>query len=371
MDSHIAPSSSSSSSRLTTTLHPLPVLNISDHHTRTRLQHRSDNYKIVGALIGIQKGNEVEIVNSFELALVGDQLENSGMEIDGERAPGGDKVEVDWAFFEERTASFKQVFPTLDLIGWYSVGNTPSPIDRILHTQFQARVESALFLQLDTLSPQLSSDSSSSEQDNKEQDLPVDLYQTVHLAGAASATTAEGPTLAKEHDSQKTWSFEKISWRIKTGEAERIAVEGIGKAGPDLLGDTGGTSLMVPVRNALQKLSNRTQLIVSYLDGCLRGDLRVDQEVLREIESLLGGLPVDGGHAFREEFDMECADTMLTNYLSALTKSLHAMNSTTDKFTFLHTSSHERGPGGISSVGGLNSTDGSSARRSVGSRKKV
>lgn len=59
---------------------------------------------------------------------------------------------------------------------------------------------------------------------------------------------------------------------------------------------------LISLRNALQKLSNRTQLIVRYLEGCLAGEYRVDYEVLRSVEGLLAGLPVDGGAAFKKEF---------------------------------------------------------------------
>jgi hypothetical protein len=59
---------------------------------------------VIGALIGIQKGREVEIVNSFELAL---ERPPSAMDVEGEDRPvggggfGGEKV--DWPFFEKRS----------------------------------------------------------------------------------------------------------------------------------------------------------------------------------------------------------------------------------------------------------------------------
>lgn len=136
---------------------------------------------VIGALIGIQKGREVEIVNSYELAM---EKPSSGMDVDSEQ-PGGSGFEgktVDWAFFEERSGNckhsrprvlgevwacarggtrgrkgrgvrahtflpsllplllrrcptVKQVFPTLDFLGWYSVGVDPSSLDLSLHSQ--------------------------------------------------------------------------------------------------------------------------------------------------------------------------------------------------------------------------------------------
>lgn len=67
--------------------HPLPILNISEHLTRLKLQTNSpspfgiilmalantfaDSVSVLGALLGTQNGREVEIVNTFELATEG------------------------------------------------------------------------------------------------------------------------------------------------------------------------------------------------------------------------------------------------------------------------------------------------------------
>jgi len=80
---------SSSSSGLTFKLHPLVIVNISDHYTRvksqmnpTLAQPNSNNasapnggdgvvsslpLRVYGCVIGVQKGRTVEIFNSFEL----------------------------------------------------------------------------------------------------------------------------------------------------------------------------------------------------------------------------------------------------------------------------------------------------------------
>lgn len=80
---------SSSSSGLTFKLHPLVIVNISDHYTRVKsqmnppiaAQHRSTASaitngadglaslppRVYGCVIGVQRGRTVEIFNSFEL----------------------------------------------------------------------------------------------------------------------------------------------------------------------------------------------------------------------------------------------------------------------------------------------------------------
>jgi COP9 signalosome complex subunit 6 len=79
---------SSSSSGLTFKLHPLVIVNISDHYTRVKSQmhppiaaHANNNGngadaatsppppapRVYGCVIGVQRGRTVEIFNSFEL----------------------------------------------------------------------------------------------------------------------------------------------------------------------------------------------------------------------------------------------------------------------------------------------------------------
>uniref|UniRef100_A0AAV2MHI2 COP9 signalosome complex subunit 6 n=1 Tax=Knipowitschia caucasica TaxID=637954 RepID=A0AAV2MHI2_KNICA len=47
-------------------LHPLVILNISDHWIRIRSQEGRP-MQVIGALIGKQEGRNIEVMNSFEL----------------------------------------------------------------------------------------------------------------------------------------------------------------------------------------------------------------------------------------------------------------------------------------------------------------
>lgn len=116
-------------------------------------------------------------------------------------------------------------------------------------------------------------------------------------------------------------------------------------------------------RNALQMLSNRTQVVLAYVQGVADGTMKSDPEVLRMISGLMAGLPIEEAEEFREEFltvshpftsvyddaaastfvslhalillflsfcpacvSQEYADVQLTSYLATLTKSLHSLN---------------------------------------------
>jgi COP9 signalosome complex subunit 6 len=92
----------------------------------------------------------------------------------------------------------KQVFPQLDLMGWYALGTSPTASDIQIHTQFFDLNESPLFLQLDP---------NSLTGGHKE--LPLGIYES----------------LIDIIDGQAQAVFVRAQYKISTGEAERIAVD--------------------------------------------------------------------------------------------------------------------------------------------------
>ena len=66
-----------------------------------------------GALIGKQNGRDIELMNSFELAL-DHQLSTS------------EAVVIDFKYYKMREEHFKQVFSDMDILGWYCTGDQPT-----------------------------------------------------------------------------------------------------------------------------------------------------------------------------------------------------------------------------------------------------
>lgn len=77
---------------------------------------------VIGALLGVQNGREVEIITSYPLLL--DLADGNGV-----------KFSLDFKFFDSEQEQIKQVFPTYEFIGWYSVGKLPAAQDIFLHKQ--------------------------------------------------------------------------------------------------------------------------------------------------------------------------------------------------------------------------------------------
>ncbi|KZS96106.1 hypothetical protein SISNIDRAFT_451786 [Sistotremastrum niveocremeum HHB9708] len=278
---------SSTSSTLSLALHPLPVLNISEHLTRAKVQTGNPSPNVLGALLGTQNGRDIEIVNSFELALT--PTTESGEE------------KVDHEFLAARRDQYKQVFPALEFIGWYTVAPIPTAKHISLHEQFLPYLPTPLLL---ILQP--------SKLDASAQSLPLKAYE---------------PTIEiKDRKSRSV--FVEVPFSMETGEAERIAVDWTVK------GAEGGTSLVSHLqtqRAAIKMLHDRILILIQYVTGVIANQAPRDHATLRALGSLIASLPASESAAFREEFDTEFADVQLTAYLSRLTKTTDTLNNLVDK----------------------------------------
>lgn len=95
----------------------------------------SSNYilSVYGALIGKQKGRNIEIMNSFELVFT----------------CIGDDVIIDRDYYNTKEEQFKQVFSDMDFLGWYTTGDMPNERDIRVHKQLCEINESPVLLKLD------------------------------------------------------------------------------------------------------------------------------------------------------------------------------------------------------------------------------
>lgn len=100
----------------TSRLYPMVLMNVSDHFTRSQLQSQEC---AVGVLLGVSG----ELTNSFELPV-------TGRVVDQEYAT----VKISQCFNISHVD--KQVFPDLEVVGWYTAGAEPTmPFTSDIHTQ--------------------------------------------------------------------------------------------------------------------------------------------------------------------------------------------------------------------------------------------
>jgi len=262
---------------------------------------RHDLAVVLGALLGTQNGREVEIVNTFELAVVEDNPEL-----------------VDHDFLISRRDQFKQVFPSLEFIGWYTVTLKPTARHIALHEQFTPYCSAPLLL---ILQPSLAMASSS---DVNAQTLPFKAYE---------------PTMELRERTSRSVYIE-VPYNVETGEAERIAVDWTAKGGGS------GTSLESHLQNqrsAIKMLHERILILLKYVTEVIAGQAHPDHGILRSIAALVASLPASENKHFREEFDTEYEDVQLTAFVASLTKSTNILNDLVDKHLVLTSGKDERG----------------------------
>ncbi|KAH9652669.1 COP9 signalosome complex subunit 6a [Citrus sinensis] len=279
---------SSSSSGLTFKLHPLVIVNISDHYTRVKSQmnHSSsatttndDNNngaqpRVYGCVIGIQRGRTVEIFNSFELLY--DPSTHS----------------LDRAFLEKKQELYKKVFPHFYILGWYSTGSDAQESDMHIHKALMDINESPVYV---LLNPSINP---------AQKDLPVTIF-----------------------------------------ESERISVDHVAHLKPSD-GGSAATQLaahLTGIHSAIKMLNSRIRVLHHYLVAMQKGEIPCENSLLRQVSSLLRRLPAIESEKFQDDFLMEYNDTLLIAYLAMFTNCASTMNELVDKFNTAYDRHSRRG----------------------------
>lgn len=259
---------SSSSSGLTFKLHPLVIVNISDHYTRVKSQTNgcsdggsaSPPPRVYGCVIGVQRGRTVEIFNSFELLY--DPVTHS----------------LDRAFIEKKQELYKKVFPHFYILGWYSTGSDAEESDMHIHKALMDINESPVYV---LLNPSINP---------AQKDLPVTIYESeLHVIDGI-------PQLI----------FVCSSYTIETVEAERISVDHVAHLKPSD-GGSAATQLaahLTGIHSAIKMLNSRIRVLHHYLVAMQKGEIPCENSLLRQVSSLLRRLPAIESEKFQDDFLM-------------------------------------------------------------------
>ncbi|KAK6934704.1 Rpn11/EIF3F, C-terminal [Dillenia turbinata] len=299
---------SSSSSGLTFKLHPLVIVNISDHYTRVKSQSNPPPTttttatatsppppppRVFGCVIGIQRGRTVEIFNSFELLY----------------DPSTDSL--DRSFLEKKQELYKKVFPNFYILGWYSTGSDAQESDMHIHKALMDINESPVYV---LLNPSIN---------HAQKDLPVTIYESeLHVIDGI-------PQLI----------FVRASYTIETVEAERISVDHVAHLKPS----DGVAAHLTSIHSSIKMLNSRIRVLHHYLLAMQKGDIPCENSLLRQVSSLLRRLPTIESGKFQDDFLMEYNDTLLITYLAMVTNCSSTMNELVDKFNTAYDRHSRRG----------------------------
>ncbi|GFY11779.1 COP9 signalosome complex subunit 6 [Trichonephila clavipes] len=275
---------------VTISLHPLVIMNVSEHWTRVKSQEGTP-LQVVGALIGKQQGRNIEIMNSIELMF--DRIE-------------GDII-IDKDYYSTKEQQFKQVFSDLDLIGWYTTGDAVNESDIKIHKQICEIYESPVFLKLN---PQ-----------GRHTELPVSIYESIIDLVSGEATML----------------FVELLYTLATEEAERIGLDHMARMSTNESGESSLVAEQLQAQHsAIKMLHSRVHLILDYVRAVKEGKVAPNHEILREAYSLCHRLPVISSETFKQEYFNQCNDVGLMTYLGTLTKGCNTINQYVNKFNILY-----------------------------------
>jgi COP9 signalosome complex subunit 6 len=271
-------------------LHPLVIMNISEHWTRVRAQQQNP-MQVLGALIGMQKGRNIEVMNSFELVF--DKVD-------------GDFV-LDKEYYDTKEEQFKQVFSDQDFLGWYTTGENPNESDIKVHKQICEINESPILLKMNPLASQA--------------DLPITVYESV-----IDLINGEATMLLVE-----------LGYTLATEEAERIGVDHVARVSTTETSDNSTVAeQLIAQHSAIKMLHSRVRIVLEYIKAVQAGEIPKNHEVLREAYSLCHRLPVLNTARFKDEFFNQCNDVSLMTYLGSITKGCNTINQFVNKFNVLY-----------------------------------
>lgn len=290
-------------------IHPLVLINISDHYTRKASseipQHKgsekhkgaapndSDQITILGVIYGRQEGLNVDIRTSMELV----HTEKDGV------------VTINQDHLKKSLELTVAVFPKYELLGWYCTGSEVTPSHLAIHKTVLEHNESPLFLLFNA------------NCEEKLKELPIGIYES------ETKVVHEVPTML----------FVRTSFDIGTEEGERVALDHVSKVAP--AGED--SSILCPhldrVHNSITNIHARTKMLINYLDLVKSGEIPTDHKMLRQIASICNQLPAMDPDKFHTDFTAEYNDTLLVTYLSTLTKGAHMMNDVATKVSIGYT----------------------------------
>ncbi|CAK4153906.1 unnamed protein product [Aphanomyces euteiches] len=297
---------SASEGRLDVGIHPLVLMNLCDHWTRTQSSGPTSTPKqVVGALFGIQKGRDINVMDSFELPTAHElSSSDSNMSLK--------------TFLTQRTEQFATVYPGFEFLGWYAVQDKIQASDLTTHRMFMEFNESPLFLVLDPTPPP-------ANKDNAKVKLPLALYESeLHVVN-------NSPTML----------FVKAPFKVHTTESEGIALDHISKVAPT--NATTQSSLhgsLGSLRDAIQMLDKQLGVLRRFLEATKNGEIPVDHQLLRQVASSCQQLPAMKAELFDLSFSRELNDTLLVTYLATITKGIACTHAIMDKFAIAQDRGH-------------------------------
>jgi len=270
------------------TMHPLVLLSAADHYHRVA---RGTRKRVVGVLLGSVSKGVVDCTNSFAVPFEEDSKNASVFYLDHN-------------YLENMLTMFRKVNAKERVVGFYSTGPQIRQNDLRIHDIVKR------FLPPQTITPPVFC---IIDIRPDRQSLPTTAYKVVE-----EVSTKDGQREVK-------LNFAHVACEMGAMEAEEVGVEHLLR---DINDPTVSTvaSLIKGKISGLATLAEKLVECKDYLEACVRGDQKVNPEIVANLQTILNLLPNLNTEEMVRSILIKTNDMQLAIYLSALIRSVIALH---------------------------------------------
>eukprot|EP00890_Picochlorum_soloecismus_P001364 jgi/Picsp_1/2228/NSC_05692-R1_cop9 signalosome complex subunit 6a len=305
-----------SSSGLHLQIHPLVLLNVGDHFTRVVVQseevvagfasassdgtndrvyqyNKSGVVRVIGCLLGEQKGRILDVRNSFDLVVL-----------------EGSDESVDFDMLHKKLEQYRQVHPGMDFLGWYATGSDLQDVDVEIHSKMLEINGTSIFMLYNPVRPEGMNDDS------------LWLFESErHTQGGNKSTV-----------------FTRSKFEFVSSEMENVVANHLSNVS---LSDD-DTTVVDQLKNhhtnlkgAVESLIERVKQMHSILLGMKQGNIGFDPVVVRLIAEFADKLPAaDQVALFSREQEQAQKDSTLNTLLAVIVAGSASSEKLMQKHTF-------------------------------------
>jgi len=270
------------------TMHPLVLLSAADHYHRVA---RGTRKRVVGVLLGSTSKGIVDCTNSFAVPFEEDSKNASVFYLDHN-------------YLETMLTMFRKVNAKERVVGFYSTGPQIRQNDLRIYDIVKR------FLPSQTITPPVFC---IIDIRPDRQSLPTTGYKVVE-----EVSTKDGQREVKQN-------FAHVPCEMGAMEAEEVGVEHLLR---DINDPTVSTvaSLIKGKISGLATLAEKLVECKDYLEACVRGDQKVNPEIVANLQTILNLLPNLNTEEMVRSILIKTNDMQLAIYLSALIRSVIALH---------------------------------------------
>ncbi|KAG7361589.1 26S proteasome regulatory subunit 8 [Nitzschia inconspicua] len=269
-------------------MHPLVLLSAADHYHRVA---RGTRKRVVGVLLGTVSKGKVDCTNSFAVPFEEDNKNASVFYLDHN-------------YLENMLTMFRKVSAKERVVGFYSTGPQIRQNDLRIHEIVRR------FLPPKTMTPPIFC---IIDVRPNRQSIPTTAYKVVEEVST------------KDGQRQIQLSFSHVPSIMGAIEAEEVGVEHLLR---DINDPTVSTvaSLIKGKIAGLATLKEKLMECKDYLEACVRGDQKVNPEIVANLQTILNLLPNLNTEEMVRSLLIKTNDMQLAIYLAALIRSVIALH---------------------------------------------